>query len=123
MKTTIHKRSTFAVVFYIKNARKNGLCPIMGRITIDAQVVQFSTKTEINPTIWDAKAGRVTGKTKEAISINRKLDKLEQQSNEHYTRMVRDDAYVTDESVKNALNGVGRKATHLIELFIFTERN
>ncbi|GHU13871.1 tyrosine recombinase [Betaproteobacteria bacterium] len=117
MKTTINKRSTFAVIFYIKKAKKNGLCPVMGRITIDAQVAQFSTNAEVNPTVWDAKAGRATGKTKDAITLNRKLNKLEQEIGEHYNRMVRDDAYVTAESVKNALNGVGRKATHLIELF------
>ncbi|EJF42879.1 hypothetical protein HMPREF1319_1821, partial [Capnocytophaga ochracea str. Holt 25] len=40
------KRSTFKVLFYLKkNApKKNGKVAIMGRITIDNQVAQFSTK-------------------------------------------------------------------------------
>lgn len=116
----ISKRSTFAVLFYINKSKqkKNGLCPVMGRITIDTEVAQFSTKTETDPGIWDAKVCRATGKTKEALSLNRKLDKLEEQINKHYNRMVLEDAFVTAESVKNALNGVGTKATYLLQLFM-----
>lgn len=115
----ISKRSTFAVLFYINKSKvkKNGLCPVMGRITIDTGIAQFSAKTEVNPDIWNAKIGRATGKTKEASSLNRKLDRSEEQIQNHYNRMVLDDAFVTAESVKNALNGVGLKATNLLQLF------
>jgi site-specific recombinase XerD len=113
------KRSTFAVLFYINKAKrkKNGTCPIMGRITIDTGIAQFSAKEEINPAVWDAKSGRATGKTREALSVNRALDKLEAEINAHYSRMVLEDGYVTAEDVKNAMNGIGRKATYLLELF------
>ncbi len=120
---TIHKannkRSTFAVLFYINKSKvkKNGLCPVMGRITIDGKVVQFSTKTAINTCYWDAKDGRATGKTKEALVLNRKLDKLQTEIQSHYSLMVLEDGYVTAEGVKNALNGIGKKATSLLELF------
>lgn len=115
----VSKRSTFAVLFYINKSKvkKNGLCPVMGRITIDTGIAQFSAKTDVNPNIWDAKTGRATGKTKEVLSLNRKLDKLEEQIKSHYNRMVLDDAFVTAESVKNTLNGVGAKATNLLQLF------
>lgn len=115
----ISKRSTFAVLFYINKSKvkKNGLCPIMGRITIDSEITQFSAKIEINPTLWDAKSSRATGKNKDVITINQKLGKLETQIREHYNRMVLEDAFVTAESVKNALNGVGTKATNLLQLF------
>jgi site-specific recombinase XerD len=59
----------------------------------------------------------MTGKSKEAGSINRTLGKLEQQIRDHYSRMALEDAYVTAESVKNALCGIGAKATHLLQLF------
>jgi site-specific recombinase XerD len=116
---TINKRSTFAVLFYINKAKvkKNGLCPVMGRITIDAQVAQFSAKADANPDNWDAKNGRATGKTKEVLNLNRQLGKLEMEINHHYTRLVHEEGYVTAEGIKNALNGVGRKATNLLELF------
>ena len=115
----VTKRSTFAILFYINKSKvkKNGMCPIMGRITIDSEITQFSAKSEVNPALWDAKSGRATGKTKDVTAINRKLDKLETQIREHYNRMVLEDAFVSAESVKNALNGVGAKATNLLQLF------
>ncbi|MDR0748695.1 MAG: hypothetical protein LBF62_03880 [Tannerellaceae bacterium] len=47
------KRSTFRILFYIKrsNPKANGNVVIMGRITIDGERAQFSTKLEIHPGI------------------------------------------------------------------------
>lgn len=44
-------RSTFKVLFYLKkNAPKpNGKVPVMGRITVNGSVAQFSCKLDINP--------------------------------------------------------------------------
>lgn len=67
--------------------------------------------------MWDAKIGRATGKTKEVTKINRTLDNLKREIQSHYDRLVLEDGYVTAEAIKNALNGVGRKATGLLELF------
>ena len=82
------KRSTFKVLFYLKkNApKKNGKVAIMGRITIDNQVAQFSTKLEILPQKWDLKYGRVTGKTEEATQLNRKLKEIHSRIITHTTR-------------------------------------
>lgn len=114
-------RSTFAVLFYIDKSKakkkSKGLCIITGRITIDTQIARFSTRMEVNPEMWDAKIGRAIGKGKEIAKINRTLDCLEQEIQSHYDRLVLEDGYVTAEAVKNALNGVGRKATGLLELF------
>lgn len=51
-------RSTFKYLFYINRnkVRKNGLCPVMGRVTLDGEIAQFSTGLETNPDLWDAKA-------------------------------------------------------------------
>ena len=53
-------RSTFKTLFYINRSKqkKNGRCPIMGRITIDGQQVQYSMGLDINPNNWDTKHGR-----------------------------------------------------------------
>lgn len=114
-------RSTFAVLFYIDKSKvkkkSKGQCIITGRISIDTQIARFSTKIDVNPEIWDAKIGRAIGKGKEISQINRTLDNLEQEIQSHYDRLVLEDGYVTAEAVKNALNGVGRKATGLLELF------
>ena len=49
--------STFSVVFYInrQKVKKDGLCPLMGRISINKEVGQFSAKMDIDPALWDAK--------------------------------------------------------------------
>lgn len=114
-------RSTFAVIFYIDKSKakkkSQGLCIITGRITIDTQIARFSTKMNVDPEMWDAQTGRAIGKSKEVTKINRTLDNLEQEIQSHYDRLVLEDGYVTAEAVKNALNGIGRKATGLLELF------
>ena len=38
-------RSTFKVLFYVNGSKeKNGIVPIMGRVTINGSVAQFSCK-------------------------------------------------------------------------------
>ena len=38
-------RSTFKLLFYInrQKTKKNGRCPIMGRVTLDGKISQYST--------------------------------------------------------------------------------
>lgn len=118
VKTSI-KRSTFAILFYLNTSksRKDGTCPIVGRITVDTKSVQFSTKINISPSDWNAKKGRVKKETKELAEVNKMLDRLEKRIKEHYSRIVDMEGYVTAEKVKNALNGIGEKATNLLQLF------
>lgn len=64
-------RSTFKVLFYVNGSKeKNGIVPIMGRVTINGSVAQFSCKQSISKTMWDAKGNRAKGKSKEARDIN-----------------------------------------------------
>ena len=53
-------RSTFKLLFYInrQKVKKNGRCPVMGRVTLDGKVSQYSTGLEIEPDLWDAKKGK-----------------------------------------------------------------
>ena len=53
-------RNTFKVLFYIKkNAPlRNGYVPVMGRITINGQRTQFSTRLSVTPLSWDTAQGR-----------------------------------------------------------------
>jgi hypothetical protein len=60
--------STFAVLFYInrQKIKKNGMCPLMGRISVNAEIAQFSVGIDIDPHLWDAKAYRMKGKSRPA---------------------------------------------------------
>jgi site-specific recombinase XerD len=113
------RRSTFTVLFYVNRdkVKQNGLCPVMGRITIDTKVAQFSTKVDVDSTLWNTKTGRAIGKSSQAILVNRAIDRLTQEINKFYTEMVDKQGYVTAELVKNALNGIGRKQEMLLKLF------
>jgi len=113
------RRSTFTVLFYVNRdkVKKNGLCPVMGRITIDTKVAQFSTKADVDSTLWDTKTGRAIGKSSQSILVNRAIDHLTQEINMFYTEMVDRQGYVTAELVKNALNGIGQKQEMLLKLF------
>ncbi|MBQ7856198.1 MAG: integrase, partial [Alistipes sp.] len=47
-------RSTFKVLFYVNGSKeKNGIVPIMGRVTINGSVAQFSCKQSIHKDLWD----------------------------------------------------------------------
>ena len=113
------RRSTFTVLFYVNRdkVKQNGLCPVMGRITIDTKVAQFSTKTDIDSNLWDTKAGRAIGKSSQSILVNRAIDHLTLEINKFYTELVDRQGYVTAELVKNALYGIGRKQDMLLKLF------
>ena len=71
-------RSTFKVLFYLKknNLKPDGKAPIMGRITVNGEVAQFSCKLNIKPSLWDTNANRAAGKSLEAQKVNQKLDNI-----------------------------------------------
>lgn len=98
-------RSTFNVLFYINRnkIKKSGKCPIMGRITVDGKLTQFSIKEEIAPAGWSVKEGRSIGKDKSDRELNKKLEEYKQLLAKYYNKQVEEDAYVTAESLKNAL--------------------
>ena len=56
------------VLFYLKKnqIKKNGLCPVMGRINAGKTMAQFSLKIDTNAELWDVKAGRLRGKSQVA---------------------------------------------------------
>ena len=64
-------RSTFKTVFYVNGSKeRNGIVPIMGRVTINGTIAQFSCKLSVTKAIWDAKGNRAKGRSKEANEVN-----------------------------------------------------
>ena len=73
-------RSTFKVLFYVNGSKeKNGIVPIMGRVTINGTVAQFSCKRAIPKELWDAKGNKAKGKSMEARETNLALDNIKAQ--------------------------------------------
>ncbi len=102
-------RSTFKVLFYLKknNLKPDGTAPIMGRITVNSSIAQFSCKLNIKPSLWDTSANRASGKSIEAQKINQKLDNIKTQIGKQYQNICNRDNFVSAEKVKNAYLGFG----------------
>lgn len=68
----------FKVLLYLKKSSldKLGKAPIMGRITLDHSMAQFSCKLSCTPDLWNPRESRLDGKSREAVEINQKIEKL-----------------------------------------------
>jgi site-specific recombinase XerD len=89
----------------------------MGRITIDGERAQFSTKLEIHPDKWDNKMGRAKGNSANIVNLNRLLDNIRAKASMHYTRMMDDKGYVLPDKIKNALLGFQEKGKTIMFYF------
>jgi len=112
-------KSTFKVLFYLKrNAqRRNGNMPIIARITVDGQIVQFSTKLEINPNYWNTKLGKANGRNAEIQGINSLLDEIKASVHQIYHELQRRESVVTAEKIKNEFLGLSENNKTLLDLF------
>ena len=112
------QRSTFKVLFYVKRqAEKSGQVPIMGRITINGTMSQFSCKLTVRSSLWDAKANKAAGKSLESQRINEKLENIKTNIGKQYQRLCDRDSYVTAEKVRNAFLGMGDDCRLLLQTF------
>ena len=90
------QRSTFKVLFYVKRqSEKHGQVPVMGRITINGTMSQFSCKLTVRSSLWDAKANKASGKSLESLRINEKLENIKPNIGKQYQRLCDRDSYVT----------------------------
>ena len=74
----LSKVSEFKVLLYLKKSGldKQGKAPIMGRITLNNSMAQFSCKLSCNPKLWNSRSGRLDGKSKEAVETNAKIERI-----------------------------------------------
>ena len=58
-------KSTFSVLFFVKKDKQkiNGSYPIFVRITIDGVASRFNSKLDVQPKLWDGKAGKAAGRS------------------------------------------------------------
>ena len=111
-------RSTFKVLVYLKKDKHKvqPVVPVMGRITVNGTIAQFSAKLSVPPHLWEVKGGRAKGKSLEADRINRYLDNIRIQIGKHYQSICDRDGYVSADKVKNAYLGFSKRYKLLLEL-------
>ena len=112
-------QSTFRILFYARWEKKkeNGKVPLQARITLDGEKVKFSLKAEVSENLWDPKAGRVTGQTKEALQLNRYLEGVKGQLISHYRNLSESNEVVTATMLRDALLGYDVKNDTLLTVF------
>jgi hypothetical protein len=105
METNNKRRSTFSILFYINRTkvRKDGMCQLLCKVSIDAEAEQIGTKVSVDPSLWDATTGRAIGRSRNALEVNSAIDELTKKITDHYHQIRGSLGFVTAELVKNAL--------------------
>lgn len=113
-------KTNLKVHFYLRKTdeKKNGECPVIGKITIGKDVAQFSAKVSAKASLWDIVSGRVTGKSKHATEINATLDKINVAVNTSYRKLQETKNTVTANEIKNAFQGIASQQETLIRYFV-----
>jgi site-specific recombinase XerD len=101
------KQEKFKVLLYLKKSGldKSGKAPIMGRITVNSSIAQFSCKLSCTPDLWNPRESRLNGKSREAVEINSKIDKLLLAVHSAFDSLVERKQPFDAEAVKNLFQG------------------
>ena len=114
-------KANLKVHFYLRKTdeKKNGECPVIGKITIGKDVAQFSAKITAKASLWDVVSGRVTGKSKHATEVNSTLDKMAVAISTNYRKLQEYRTNVTASDVKNTFQGIASEQETLIKFFTY----
>lgn len=97
------------VSFYIKReksaANTSGIYPIIGKIIIGGTIAQFSSKLKVEERLWNVKSGRATGKSRQAVELNRAINKINLAIHTSYKDILKRTGKVTAVEVKNVFQG------------------
>jgi site-specific recombinase XerD len=101
------KIEKFKVLLYLKKSGldKSGKAPVMGRITVNNSMAQFSSKLSCTPKLWNPRESRLDGKSREAVEINQKIEKLLLGVHSSFDALVERKKPFNAESVKNLYQG------------------
>ncbi|MDR1505307.1 MAG: site-specific integrase [Prevotella sp.] len=110
-------KSTFRTLFYLRKnqPRKDKTVPIMVKVTVNGESVQFNSKVNVNPAIWDSKAGKAIARSKEAADINIALENLRVAIRKCYDKQMEDYGYAMPEKIRNQVLGLEKGAKSLVE--------
>ena len=112
------KVEKFRVLLYLKKSSldKSGKAPIMGRITVNNSMAQFSSKLSCTPELWNPRESRLDGKSREAVEINQKIEKLLLAVHSAFDSLAERKKPFDAESVKDMYQGSMDSQTSLLAL-------
>ena len=103
------KIQKFKVLLYLKKGStdKRGKTLIVRRITLNNSMAQFSRKLSCTPNLWNPRSGRLDGKSREALEVNTKIDKMLLNINSACDNLLKRNANFTVQSIqKNGDNNI-----------------
>lgn len=111
-------KSTFCVIFVIQKGkcRPDGTAPIVARITLNGEMVHFSTKLYIQPDRWLPLEYKTIGKTSEEKLINETLFDLQSTIKRKYNEMLFRGEVVTASKIKSSMLCLDDRSMTLISL-------
>ena len=107
------------VLFYLKKnqTKKNGLCPVMGRINVGKTMAQFSLKIDADAKLWDVKAGRLRGKSGFANEVNNQIEKINLLLYSRYNEAIRLQREFTATDLKTIVQGIANAQESVLSYF------
>lgn len=87
---------------------------IMGRITVNRTMAQFSCKLSCSPSLWNPRASRLVGKSKEAVETNKDIGQLLLSIQKAFDVLVEKRTDFEAKDVKEALQGSVKTQTTLL---------
>ena len=110
-------RNTFKILFYAKkNAPlRNGNIPIMGRITLNGERTQISTRQSVPLKLWNASLGRAVGRSSQALLVNEQLDRINR--THCYHMLLCEQVPVTPCMIKERYWGIDQRKHGLLDFF------
>ena len=108
--------STFSVIFVIQKGKckADGTAPILARITVNGQMIHFSTRQSILPERWLPLEYRTLGQTKEEKEINEKLEDFKSSIKRNYSDLVYRGEVVTAAKLKNELFSLDERSNGVL---------
>ena len=101
--TTNQMKYTFRISFFLKKSivRKNGKSPIIGRITLNGEKAEFSTKLGIASCKWNVDTGEAKGNCHEAVSLNNDLNSIRMTLYTYYRNLSEKCEIITADKLRN----------------------
>lgn len=111
------KRNTFSVLCYARKREqgKDKQYPIMVRITIDSEQVQFNSQLMVDKKMW--KDGGVVGRSATAVYLRTQIEKIKTDITHIYEKEIENNRYPSPLKLKNIYLGIETKANTLLTVF------
>lgn len=110
--------STFKTLFYIRKnyLNKDKKAPIMIRVTINGKMVQFNSKLDIEPELWNPKKQEATGNGNQVKKFNTLLAHIKFSIQNHFHEIALEEN-PTPEKVRDSFLGVTDRQMTFMSLF------